>query len=62
MTSPRAVAAKAGDMRYTGKPCKKCGCTEKYTSTATCVDCAKKAAIENTKKIRQHIQEAREIV
>lgn len=60
MSSPRVIAARNGDRKYTGKPCKACGCTERYTSTAACIVCQKKAAIENTNKIRQHLQEAKE--
>ena len=59
MSSPRVIAAKNGDRKYQGKPCKTCGCTERYTTTAACVECAKKTSSENSRMIRQHLQEAK---
>lgn len=37
--SPRRKAAQQGSRHYTGKPCKACGETLRYTSNAGCVSC-----------------------
>lgn len=37
--SPRRKAAQQGQRQYTGKPCKACGETLRYTSNAGCVAC-----------------------
>lgn len=37
--SPRKDAIEQGDRIYHGKPCKRCGKTEKYTSISTCTNC-----------------------
>ena len=38
--TPRAKAAYMGWTRYTGKPCKKCGNTDRLVSNRDCVRCA----------------------
>jgi len=44
--------------RYHGKPCKRCGGTEKYTKSSTCTSCVakrtKKFQEENPEKVRQY--------
>ncbi len=37
----RALAFDSGAQRYEGKPCRRCGCTTKYTRNSTCVQCHK---------------------
>ena len=41
MSTPREKAAKAGESKYYGSPCKKCANTLRYTTNDSCVDCAK---------------------
>ena len=58
MSSPRINAARNGERKYTGKPCKACGETEKYVINAACVSCTKKAREEATKKVKQLLEQA----
>lgn len=44
MATPRQEAKAAGQRKYTGDPCGKCGDTERYTSSTACVSCTKAAA------------------
>ena len=53
MDTPRRQAAKQGNPRYHGKPCRKCGNTERLTTTGACVPCAR---IYN-KRLRDEIRE-----
>lgn len=62
MTSPRLIAAKNGQRRYEGKPCKVCGNTEKYVINASCVACAKQASNASKEIFRQHLQQSKETV
>lgn len=41
MPTERACAKIAGMKMYHGKPCRKCGGTERYTAVALCVACSK---------------------
>jgi hypothetical protein len=58
MPSPRIEAARQGQRKYTGKPCPKCGCTERYVINAACVDCTKGTSKAAQEVIKQHLQEA----
>lgn len=58
MTSPRIEAARSGHRKYTGKPCKVCGSTEKYVINAACVACTKKARAEASAKIKVLMDQA----
>ncbi len=59
MASPRIEAARKGARKYTGKPCKVCGETEKYVINAACVACTKKSKVGNETKIRELIEQAK---
>lgn len=59
MTSPRVVAAKKGERKYHGKPCKTCGGTERYVINAGCVSCLTKSKTESHSRLLQAIQEAK---
>jgi len=59
VTSPRIQAAREGQRRYTGKPCKVCGETEKYVINAACVACTKKAKSASENKIREILEQAK---
>ncbi len=50
--SPRRLAAKQGQRQYTGKPCKACGETLRYTSNAGCVACQIKNSRVSNKLIQ----------
>lgn len=52
MESPRILAAKAGQRKYTGKPCKTCGATLRYTVSCACVACTNRAREEDRKGIK----------
>lgn len=58
MTSPRTEAARAGQRKYNGKPCKVCATTEKYVINAACVACTKKARAEASAKIKVLMEQA----
>lgn len=59
MASPRIEAARQGQRKYTGKPCPKCGCKERYVINAACVDCTKGTSKAAQEIIKQHLQEAK---
>ena len=58
MQSPRIEAAKNGQRKYTGKPCKACGETLRYTINAACVACTNKAKGKNDDAIRALLDQA----
>lgn len=59
MASPRIEAAQQGQRKYTGKPCKVCGSTERYVTNAGCVECVKKSKSASENKIREIIEQAK---
>lgn len=59
MISPRIEAARKGEKRYQGKPCKACGCTERYTVNTGCVQCAAKSAKKNADSIKALLEQAK---
>ena len=50
--SPRRKAAQHGQRHYTGKPCKACGETLRYTSNAGCVACQISSSRASSKVIQ----------
>jgi hypothetical protein len=58
MESPRITAARQGQRKYTGKPCPKCGCKDRYVINAGCVDCTKKGSSAVTDKVRGLLDQA----
>jgi hypothetical protein len=58
--SPRFEAARKGLNKYTGKPCPKCGGTERYVINAGCVACLKRFKAESDKRLRQEILAGKE--
>lgn len=58
MASPRIEAARKGERKYTGKPCKVCGNTERYVINAGCVECTKKSKTQSQSKIKELLSEA----
>ncbi len=59
MESPRIQAAKRGERKYTGKACKTCGETLRYTINAACVACTNKAKGKNDDTIRSLLEQAK---
>ena len=55
--TPRQTAIANGDQFYHSKPCKRCGETKRYTSTAHCVACDEKRNAERYKENREAIAE-----
>ena len=53
--SPRMEAARAGQRRFLGNACVKCGAQERYTSSGACVKCVNDAAAERRKMIQKLI-------
>jgi len=49
----RNKAIIAGEIRYVGAPCKRCGCSVKYTYNGGCVDCAKRRCDESRLRVQQ---------
>jgi len=58
MASPRIEAAQNGQRKYIGKPCKTCGCTERYIINAGCVECTKKSKAHSESKIRELLSDS----
>lgn len=59
MSSPRIEAAKKGEKRYIGKPCKTCGSTLRYTINTGCVECTARATKRNVEGIKALLEQAR---
>jgi hypothetical protein len=59
VASPRIEAARQGQRKYTGKPCKACGGTERYVINAGCVECTKKSKSASESKIREILEQAK---
>lgn len=59
MSSPRMEAARQGQRKYTGKPCKVCGCTERYVTNAGCVECVKKSKAASAFKFKEIIEQSK---
>ena len=59
MDSPRMKAAREGKTHYNGQPCKTCGETYRYTSTAQCVACNKVKTEAQREKVRELLRAAR---
>ncbi len=56
----RRAAAEAGVTIYRSSvPCRVCGCDARYTSSGSCVDCAKKRAAKNIKELRATLRRNR---
>jgi hypothetical protein len=58
LESPRIQAAKNGQRKYTGKPCKACGETLRYTINSACVACTNKAKGKTDDAIRAMLDQA----
>ncbi len=58
MESPRIQAARQGQRKYTGKPCKACGETLRYTINSACVACTNKAKGKDASLIKSLLEEA----
>ena len=52
-------SSRATSRKYTGKPCKACGETEKYVINAACVACTKNSKSANEFKIREIMDQAK---
>jgi len=57
--TPRKTAATLGQVRYHGRPCKRCGGTERLTSTGACIPCSRKQARSSQDKIRELLRQAK---
>lgn len=59
MDQVRTEAAKQGQSRYNGKPCRVCGNTERYVLSNNCVACSKEATKKARVKYKELIDQAR---
>jgi len=59
MDTPRKKAALEGSTRYHGKPCKKCGGTERLTSTGACIPCSRVHCRRQHAQIRELLRQAK---
>lgn len=60
MTSIRFIAAKKGERKYIGNPCRVCGNTERYTINGACIACSKNARKKDMDKVRELLKKAEE--
>jgi uncharacterized OB-fold protein len=58
LESPRIQAAKQGQRKYTGKPCKACGETLRYTINSACVACTNRAKEKDASNIKTLLEQA----
>jgi len=58
METPRIAAAKKGERKYHGKPCRNCGNTERLTTTGACVICNRRCSKQHRDDIRKMLVEA----
>lgn len=58
MEASRLEAAKLGQKRYQGQPCKVCGNTERFVTNGNCVICAKEHTRKYQQKIKATLQQA----
>ena len=58
MESPRTAAAKKGERRYQGSPCRICGHTIRLTTTGACVSCNRRNSKQHRDDIRKMLIEA----
>lgn len=58
VNSPRIEAAKNGQRKYQGKPCKTCSGTERYTINSACVACTLKAKEKDAENIKALLAKA----
>lgn len=56
-SSPRLDAAKSGQSKYEGKPCRRCGGTTRWTINCTCVRCSNIRTKEGVRKRRALIRD-----
>ena len=59
MSSPRIEAAKRGERKYTGKPCKACSETLRYTINSACVACTNRAKEKDLNNIKTLLEQAK---
>lgn len=55
--TPRLKAARSGESKYLGSACKNCGCEQRWTLNATCVQCSNKRAKYQMRKSRAAIKQ-----
>lgn len=59
MENSRIEAAKQGNLRYQGRPCRACGSTERFVSNGNCVPCSQEHVRKYREKIREQLNQAR---
>ncbi len=59
MENQRIVAAKNGEGKYVGSPCKHCGATKRYVISGNCVACSGIRAKQSRNKVRDTLNAAR---
>jgi adenine-specific DNA methylase len=59
MEGPRAAAARAGEVRYVGGTCRRCGNTQRYTSNGNCCVCNDRQAEARKQQIAAMLRAAK---
>lgn len=55
---PRMEAAQSGQRKFHGKPCRKCGGTERYVCSSNCIACQKAQSNVYHTKVREALKQA----
>lgn len=58
--TPRMDAARRGETKFHGKPCRRCGGTERYVCSSNCIACQKSVSNRYHTKVREARLEAQE--
>lgn len=59
MNELRLAAAKAGNVRYVGRPCVRCGCADRYTASGQCCECSRVKAAKRYRKFSDMLKAGR---
>lgn len=59
MDEKRLEAAKRGDKKYIGKPCRSCGAVERFVGNNSCTACAEKHSNKHRAKIKEILAKAK---
>lgn len=59
MEDKRLEAAKLGQKRYQGQPCRVCGNNERFVTNGNCVECSKEYVRKSRAKYKALIEQAR---
>ena len=55
---PRMEAAQRGETKFHGRPCRRCGSTERYVCSSNCIACHKSVSNVYHSKVREARKQA----